>query len=159
VIAVEVPCSCPGKPHEQDTVSMPDVADVRIGMAVMSAYNNAPADVDLMEGMLATAFLHAAPREWTFTDDKGAPLPVTIENIDARLTWNNGGSDVHQRANALYAGDVFAPLVRTMSKASRRGPTPTSTSPTRRSRRSTRSSSKPSLRAVSDGPTSEAKAS
>lgn len=158
MIEVVVPCSCPGKPHEQDTVSLPDVADVRIGAAVMSAVNNSPASIPDMEGAIAAAMIHAAPRAWTFTDENG-PLELTAENIDARLTWNHGGAEVAEKANELYAGDVFAPLVRKRSKGSRSGPTPSSTSRSRPSGPSTPSSGKPSLRTVTDGEPSAAKAS
>ena len=159
MIEVVVPCSCPGTPHEQDTVSLPDVADVRIGMAVMSAYNYGPADVDAMEGRIAAAFLHAAPRAWTFVDDKGADLDLTSDNIDERLTWNRGGAEVVERANGLYAGDVFAPLVRKRSAASKPGRTRRSTSRTRSPGSRTHSSGKPSLRTVTGGEPSAAKAS
>ena len=156
---VTVPCSCPKRPHKQDTVSMPDVADVRIGAAVMAAVNNTPSSIPDMEGAISAALLHAAPREWTFVDDKGEPLPVTVENIDARLTWTKGGLEVAEKANELYAGDVFAPFVQRMQRASPSGPTESSTSPTPPPGSDTDSSDKPSLRAVTGGKRSAARAS
>lgn len=163
MIEVVVPCSCPGKPHEQDSVFLPPVADVRIGMAVMSAVKAAPASIPEMEGAISEVFLHVAPREWTFVDDKGEPLPLTTDNIDARLQWGTGGMEVAEQANKLYGemveGGVFAPLVNRRSKASRSGRTRSSTSPTPIPGSTTDSSAKPSLRTVTGGRRSGAKAS
>lgn len=160
MIDITVPCSCPGTPHEQDTVSIPEVLDARLGAAGTYAVqmNSEIAD---MEGGIAAAWLHNAPRAWTLIDDKGDPLPITATNIDARLTWKNGGMEVAEKANALYAGDLFAPLVARSQKPSRRGRTATSTSPTpsNGSGPESDSSLKPSLRAVSGGRRSGAKAS
>lgn len=165
MIDVIVPCSCPGKPHEQDTVSLLPKMDVRIGSAAMAAMKAAPSSIPDLEGALAGAFLHFGPRAWTFVDDKSEPLAVTIETIDERLTWVNGGMEVAEKANELYAGDLFAPFARrtpktaTKRKASRSGPTASSTSPTPEPGSNTDSSDRPSLHAVSDGKRSEAKAS
>ena len=172
MIAVTVPCSCPDQTskgvvvkaapiHDSDTVWIPDVLDARIGAAGTFAVQVTPAVGADMEGAISAAFLHNAPRAWTFEDETGEPLPVTIENIEARLTWNHGGSEVAEKANELYAGDLFAPLVRRMPKPSRSGRTATSTSPTQRSGsdRAGRSSRKPSLRTVTGGQVSEEKAS
>jgi hypothetical protein len=159
VKTVEVPCSCPRRPHKHDTVSMPDVADVRIGAAVMAAVNNTPSSIADMEGAISAALLHAAPRAWSFTDEAGEPLSVTIDNIDARLTWTHGGLEVAEKANELYAGDVFDPFVKRMQKASGSGPTGSSTSAPPEHGSSTDSSDKPSLRAVTGGKRSGAKAS
>ena len=163
MIDVTIPCSCPGKPHEQDTVSMPELTDVRIGTAVMAAMRTSPATVADMESAISTVLLHVAPRAWTLVDEKGEPLELTPENIDARLTWNAGGMEVAEKANDLYgAGSptgVFAPLVPRKSKGSSNGRTGGSTSRTRTSGSRTRSSAKPSLRTVSGGQPSAAKAS
>jgi hypothetical protein len=163
VIPVTVPCSCPGKPHTEDTVYLPPVADVPIGMAMMSAMRWAPARVPEMEAAIAGALIHVAPREWTFVDDKGEPLELTPENIDARLTWGQGGAEVAEAANELYGGDgneaVFSPLVQKRLKASRRSRMGSSTSQTPTPGSTTDSSDKPSLRTVSGGRRSGAKAS
>lgn len=159
MIPVEVPCSCPGSPHEHDTVSLLPKMDVRIGSAAMAAMRETPSTVSDVEGALSGAFLHFGPREWTFTDAKGEPLPVTPENIDERLTWANGGMEVAEKANELYAGDLFAPLVRRMPKASPSGPTDDSTSASPESGSDTDSLPKPSLHAVTGGKRSGAKAS
>jgi len=158
---ITVPCSCPGKPHDQDTVSIPEVLDARLGAAGTYAISNTPGIGADMEGAISDAWLHNAPRAWTFVDDKGDPLPVTIENIDARLTWNGGGYEVAEAANGLYAGDLFAPLVKRMPKPSRRGRTAPSTSatPSSGSDPESGSSPKPSLRTVTGGRRSGAKAS
>lgn len=158
---IVVPCSCPGTPHEQDTVTIPDALDVRIGSAALTVFDEleTPVDRAVLEGQLGNVFLHQAPRAWTFVDESGEPLPITIANIDARLTWNGGGMEVVEQANRLYASDLFAPLVRRKSKPSKRGQTATSTSPTPRSGSVTDSSDKPSLRTVTGGRRSAAKAS
>ena len=159
MIPVSVPCSCPGSPHEQDTVGLNPTVDVRLGAAALGAMRDSPTTVSDLEGALAGAFLHFGPREWTFTDAKGDPLPLTVENIDERLTWNHGGMEVAEKANELYAGDLFAPLVRRMPKASRSGRTASSTSATPRRGSATDSSAKPSLRTGTGGRRSGAKAS
>jgi hypothetical protein len=163
VIEVVVPCSCPGAPHEQDSVSLPSETDVRIGAAVMAAVRVSPSSIPEMESAISTALLHVAPRAWTFVDEKGEPLEVSAENIDARLTWNHGGMEVAEKANDLYgAGSptgVFVPLLPKKPKASRSGRTAASTSPTPTSGSPTDSSDKPSLRAVTGGKRSGAKAS
>ncbi len=161
MIEVVVPCSCPGTPHEQDSVSIPEVLDARLGAAATFAIRNTPGIGADMEGAISEAWLHNAPRAWTFTDDKDKPLPITPETIDARLTWNHGGFEVADRANGLYAGDLFSPLVKRMPKPSRSGPTASSTSATPEpgSDPESASSPKPSLRAVSGGKRSGAKAS
>lgn len=156
---VTVPCSCPGKPHEQDTVSIPDVLDVTLGAGATYAIHNGPTTLADMEGAISGAWLHLAPRAWTFVDDKGEPLDLTVANIDARLTWAHGGMEVAEKANELYAGDLFAPLVLRRQKASRSGRTGGSTSRTRQRGSDSASSAKPSLRTVTDGSPSEARAS
>lgn len=160
MIDVTVPCSCPGTPHEQDTVSIPEVLDARLGAAATFALNGHENLAD-MEGAITAAWLHNAPRAWTFTDDKDEPLPVNVPNINLRLTWAHGGLEVAEKANELYAGDLFAPLVARRSAPSRRGRTPRSTSPNPSpgSDPASDSSPKPSLRTVSGGRRSGAKAS
>ncbi len=159
MIPVEVPCSCPSKPHPEDTVWLAANVDVRIGRAAMTALRTVPQAFSDQMAVLGTAFLHFGVREWSFVDDKGEPLPVTVENIDARLTWNQGGMEVGEKADELYAGDLMVPLDRARSKASSAGPTETSTSVTQPTGSDTDSSPKPSLHTVSGGKLSEAKAS
>lgn len=159
MIEVTVPCSCPGSPHEQDTVSIPPVLDVTLGAGATYAIHNGPTSLADMEGAIAGAWLHLAPRAWTFVDDKGQPLEITADNIDARLTWAHGGMEVAEKANELYAGDLFAPLVLRRQRDSPSTPTADSTSPTPEPGSDTGSSDKPSLRTVTGGKRSEAKAS
>ena len=158
---ITVPCSCPGKPHEQDTVSIPEVLDARLGAAGTFAIRTTPGIGADMEGAISEAWLHNAPRAWTFVDESGEALPVTIDNIDARLTWDHGGFEVADTANGLYAGDLFSPLVKRMPKPSRRGRMARSTSatPPSGSDPESDSSPKPSLRTVTGGRKSGAKAS
>jgi hypothetical protein len=130
---------------------------------MLAAMRHGPNGVAEMEAAIAAAMIHVAPREWTFVDDKGDRLPVTMENIDARLTWNHGGMEVVEKASDLYGEGnptgAFAPLLRARSKASRSTRTGSSTSRTRSPGRSTRSSAKPSLHTVTGGQPSEAQAS
>ena len=138
---------------------IPDTIDIPIGAAYMSAYNQGPRQVDAMEGRLAVAVLQVAPREWTFVDEHGEPLPLTSENIEARLTWNQGGAELVERIHKEYAEAAFAPLVKRTSKALPPGRTRRSTSRTRSRGSSTPSSDKPSLHTVTGGKPSAAKAS
>ncbi len=173
MIEVVVPCSCPSEVdakgvvvkaapiHDHDTVSIPEVLDARLGAAGTNALSRHPLNSADLEGALSEVWLHNAPRAWTLVDAEGDPLPVTIDNIDARLTWNHGGFEIAEKANGLYAGDLFSPLVKRMPKRSRRGQTDNSTSatPSSGSDQEPASSQKPSLRAVSGGRRSGAKAS
>ena len=171
MIEVVVPCSCPGTPHDQDTVSLLPEPDIRIGAAVMAAIRATPASIPEMEGAIAEVLIQVAPRAWTFVDEKGNPLELTRDAIAERLTWNQGGMEVAEKANDLYGArnptGVFAPLARPKRKASRSGRTgaltktdgSSSTPPTRTPGRPSRSSDKPSLRAVTGGKRSAAKAS
>lgn len=156
---VTVPCSCPGSPHPEDTITLAPVLDPRIGAAAMAALKTAPSTIPDVEAALAGVFVAHGVREWTFVDEKKEPLPVTPENIAARLTWASGGMEVAEKANELYAGDLFTPFLRRRSKDSSSGPTDDSTSPTPPPGSGTDSSDKPSLHAVSGGKRSEARAS
>jgi hypothetical protein len=66
-------------------------------------------------------FLRYGISGWTFTDEKHEPVPVTADAIDEWLPWDEGGFEVADRADDLYAATVIAPLVR------RSGPSPSPT--------------------------------
>jgi hypothetical protein len=162
LVPVTVECSCPGTPHPEDTVLLAPVTDVRIGSAAAAGLGilpSGPSQLSDIEGALSLAFLHFGPRDWTFTDAKGEPLPLTLDNIDERLSFAHGGLEVIEKANELYATDVLGPLLRARQRASLSGPTDDSTSPQSGPGESTDSSDKPSLRAVTGGKRSAARAS
>lgn len=159
LVGVEVPCSCPGTPHGTDTVSLAGELDVPMAAAALAAIRAADDSVPDAEANIATVFLHRGIRAWTFTDAAREPLAVTIEHIDERLTWAAGGMEVAEKANELYAGVLFTPLVARMSKASQPGPTADSMSATSEPGAATPPSAPPSLLAVEGGKRSAAKAS
>lgn len=158
MIEVVVPCSCPAR-HEQDSVYLAPELDVRIGVAATVVLRQMPDRIEDQQAALAGVYLHHAIRDWTFTDEKGDPLPITMETIDERLTFDQGGFEIADKAAELYHERLFAPLVRRRSRASSGGPTDASTSPTPEPGSDTDSSDKPSLHAVTGGKRSAAKAS
>ncbi len=162
VVAVVAPLNKSPQMLMWDPKSHPGVTTIaQLGAAGTHAIMHNPFQSADMEGALGDAWLHNAPREWTFTDEDGDPLRVTRDNIEARLTWTNGGFEVVEAANRLYAGDLLNPLVKRMPKPSRRGRTGISTSatPSSGSDPESPSSPKPSLRTVTGGKRSAAKAS
>ena len=180
-VPVIVPCSCPEqvdskgrvtKPvpiHPEDTVYVNPVLDGPTGKAAMIAWQASVVRKGAsmarmrsdMEGALSSAWLHFGIRDWTFLDEDGQPLPLTPDNIDARLTWAGGAELVAEKCDELYAGDLFGPLVRRLLPQQPTGPTDDSTSPTPSPGDDPESptSDKPSLRAVTGGKRSAAKAS
>jgi hypothetical protein len=115
---------------------------------------------------LVSGYLRKAPvgaiLSWSFVEEgdvidrkTGAlplvPVPITAEAIERLIPWANGGMEVAEEADRLYAADFLAPFLRRTSMSLNTGQTDGSTSQNRRSGASPRSLSKPSLRPVSDG--------
>lgn len=161
LVPVEVDCTCPAG-HGTDTVYLIGEVDVQLGVAAMAAASQVPGTGVDWTGAMAPVFLHHGIRRWTLTEGTGKdeqPLELTFENIDARITWANGAFDVARRATELYMEAVVTPFVRRMQRDSASGQTESLTSPTPPPGSTTDSSEQPSLRAVSGGKRSVARAS
>lgn len=120
-------CRCPGAPHTEDWVELKPKLDVPMGIAAFAAID-ASADPADIQGAVAGVFLRHGIIGWSFVDADGAPVPVTREAIERNIGWTTGGYDVAQAADALYAGDLFAPLAKRRQGPSLTSPTDASTS-------------------------------
>lgn len=153
-------CRCPGTPHGEDYVLLEPRLTVPLAAAAMGAIRTSDATQPAVEGAIAGVFVSPfAIREWSFTNAEGEPIAITIANVAELLPWTEGGMEVAERADALYSADLFAPLVRRLSKPSNSGPTPDSTSPIpfssrKRQKRSKRSSLTPTAGKPSEDPAS-----
>ena len=107
------PCRCAGSPHAQgDIVWLRPKAGIDMGLAATVALRHSgtrPGDVQAALGMV---FLRYGISGWTFTDENHEVVPVTADNIDLWLPWDEGGFEVADRADDLYGATVIAPLVR-----------------------------------------------
>lgn len=138
--AVAVPCSCPGTPHETDSVSLLDKISVPMAVAALEAV---PAGTRLVDvsAFVTPVYMRFGIVDWTFTDENGEALPVTPENIEARLTWANGAFEVADAAAELYTAELLAPLARRLRGLSPTTSTDDSTSVTPQSGAPTATSS------------------
>jgi hypothetical protein len=134
---------------------------VPMAAGLMAALEGTPATEGSMTAMLIAGYLQPYPRGaitgWTLVNDVLEPEELTDESIARRLSWGEGGMEVAERCNELYAADLFAPLVLRRQKSSPDMPTGPSTSVTplpggRHPKRSKRSSLNGSAGMVSVGP-------
>jgi len=151
-------CRCPGAPHpDGDAVFLHATATISIGAAAHMAVGQWGDDPMLLQVGLTRAFLLFGIASWTFTDEKGASVPVDPTGadwnatIDRLLPFNAGGYEVAERCDALYAGDVLRPLMARLPKRSPDGLTAGSTSPIRASGRKPRTRRSLSLPTGTDG--------
>jgi len=154
-------CRCPGTPHHHDWVDLLPDPTIATGAAVVAAIRRVGNDPTLLVGEMARVYLTNQIAAWSFEaeDEKGdnAPVPVTpnaqdwMATVERWLPWWEGGFEVANAADVLYAERVLRPLVSRTSKRSLGGPMDGSTSPTPviGSRRPKRSS--PSLPISSGG--------
>jgi len=121
-------CQCPGAPHAGgDTVYLRAELDAAGGLGVVATFTSGDSDA-LIERM-GRAYLIAGIVDWTFTDEAGAKVPVTHDNI-RRLRWTASTLTLANAASDLYGEAVLSPLVQTASASSPSGPSDGSTSPT-----------------------------
>lgn len=130
-------CRCPGTPHASgDEVYLAPKISVQLGAAAMAGINNLDAGstgTDV-EAVLSRVYLRQGVIGWNLLEpDKDGelkPVPVTPQAVEERLQWGSGGLEVVNKADELYASDLFAPLVAARTrKSSADGPTDPSTSP------------------------------
>lgn len=126
-------CGCPHTPHASgDEVYLAPKISVALGSAAIAGVNNLEAGstgTDV-EAVLARVYLRQGVIGWNLVDEEGEPVPATPRAVEERLTWGSGGMEVVNKADELYAEDLFAPLVAARKrKSSADGPTDPSTSP------------------------------
>ena len=112
---------------------------VPMASGAMAALEGTPATAGSMQATLVSIYLQPRPRggivgwegkRFTETDGTGFHvLDVTDENIARLLPWGDGGMEVAEACNSLYAGDLFRPLAQRRAKSSPPGQTDDSTSP------------------------------
>ena len=135
-------CDCPGSPHaDGDIVYLAPRLSMPGGMAAQGVIAEAAGDPIRLQEMLADLWLKHAVIGWNFLDERGQPVPLTVDSLAVALPYGKGGRLVAERADDLYAEDIIAPLAERLEKLSRPGPTGDSTSPTRTRTRTRRSRS------------------
>lgn len=103
-------CPCAGTPHpDGDIVYLHAELSAAGGMAVQG-FISEPDPIRLQE-LLARVWLGHGVAAWTFLDDDGKPIPLTPENVVRALPYAKGGRLVADKADALYAEAVLAPLL------------------------------------------------
>jgi len=139
---VETACFCPGSPHQRDHFVLPAEMPPRAGIAAISALSQVGGG-DAAGALIEAILVNGGISEWNLVDAEGSPIPVTPNNVIARVTWQRGGVELSNAAFAQYVnGKDLAPFGLTNSrsrngKSSPAGQTAPSTS------RKTRSSPKP----------------
>ena len=147
-------CRCPGTPHgDGDWVELRPSPTIDIGSAIYAAVANVGDDPVQLQVEMTRAFLRFGIVAWSFTDDRGDPIPIQPRKTDfgdvisRLLPFSDGGFTVADRADDLYSEEVLRPLMTRLSLiASRGGQTdgstsatpPTSPRPATRSGRSSR---------------------
>lgn len=131
-------CYCPGTPHDADVVYLRPSLSMAGGMAAQAAIQEGASDQFVLQELLAQVWIRHGVISWNLVDEDG-PVPLTPDNVVAALPYGKGGRLVAERADALYAEDILAPLRERLASISRSGRTNGSTStpkPSTRRRRS-----------------------
>jgi len=109
------------------TVYLLPTISVPMAAGLLAALEGTPATEGSMQATLVAGYLQPVPQGaiagWTFVDEHLEPVPVTHDSIARLLTWADGGLEIAEKCNELYAGDLFRPLALRRSKSS--PPTPT----------------------------------
>jgi hypothetical protein len=121
------------------TVFLEPTVTVPMAMGALSALEGTPATAASMEAMLVSVYLQPVPAgaivgwegaRFTETTSDGIHLiDVTADSIKRLIPWTDGGLEVAEKCNSLYAGDLFRPLALRRAKSSPPGPMDDSTSP------------------------------
>ena len=147
-------CRCPGTPHHHDSVTLRPEPSVPMGTAAWAVASLGGALWDV-QARLSKVWLDYGIVDWTFTDERGKPVPITPSTIEERLPFGHGGLEVANRADELYSDTVLSPLAARMSKPSPPSPTEPSTSASPPSGEASPAPSEPSSPPESDGTASE----
>ncbi len=154
---VTIPCYCPGKPHDEDTVTLALEVSMPLGASANAVIQGAT-DAHMATGDLLSVYLQHGVIDWTLVDAKGQPERITRESILRRLTFGHGGYEVGEAADALYSPVVMRPLLAARAKSSQNGQPDDSTLPTSDTGPKRRGPSTPSSPTSTAGPVSEAPA-
>lgn len=132
---VQIPCPCPGTPHEGDTVTLADKLGLRAGVAVQNLIvKSVEAEGDRLEtadiiGILCEGYLLFGITGWTCVDAKGKRIDPSRELIRSYLLEDFTFSEpIAEAANDLYPAIAIRPLVARASMSSPDMPTEPSTS-------------------------------
>jgi len=109
------------------SVTLQPKVTMDIGMAALSIVKQGGSQA-VIEAGLSGVYLRFGIMSWDFRNRDGDPEPVTPENIERLLPYNDGGLEVAEAADALYSEAVLRPLVLRWSKALRTTSTDGSTS-------------------------------
>ena len=136
------PCQCEGKPHDGldgrddgDIVYLRAKLDLDGGLSAYLQLINAAGDTNKAQAGLVLSYMEHGIVDWNFLADDGKPIPIEPDTIRAALPFEDGGYIVAEKAAELYQDTVTSPLRLTPSTSSQSGPTASSTSPNRTSRR------------------------
>lgn len=132
---VIVPCICPGKQHETDTITLREHLDFRSAVALRNAAVVARLDPELdnvdILAVLTEGYIVYGIESWTLCDDEGRPLAVSRDAIRSLLLPHVlEAAMVGDAADQLYAMAVVIPLLTAASDSSPATPTEPSTSAT-----------------------------
>lgn len=131
---VTFPCIC-GR-HDSDVVTLRDTLDFRSALAIRNEAlvlrtNDPDASIGEVLATLTEQYILFGVEAWTLADEHGKKLPVSRENIRARLLAHpEAAIVVADAADSLYGEKVVLPLLLRASKSSPPSPTDGSTSAT-----------------------------
>lgn len=133
-------CWCPGEPHpDGDRFVLAADLPPRAGIAAVTRLAQVGEHGDAAGALIEAILYNGGIVSWNLVDDEGKPLPVTPDNVAARVTWQKGGVELSNAAFALYVNNAdLAPFGLTNSRSSNgasspNGPTAPSTSAKTRS--------------------------
>lgn len=169
--AFTVPCTCPEQVdgsgqvqrpapiHDTDTVYLKDDVDPVLGTAVMQAMGTNLENTADMQAAIMGAYLVGGIASWTFQDERGNSAPINRSTTARYIRWPTS-YDVADRLDDKHREVLTNPLALRRFFALSNGPTEPSTSATGATGpdQESPSSERPSLRAVSGGKRSAAKA-
>lgn len=149
-------CPCPGTPHLEEHVYLEPTLTLPMAAGAYTAISNSDGTLSGYESALVEAYIPRAILRWTFVersmDGKGTePVPITRENVERLLPWDQGGLELADAADSLYSARLMRPLVARLSMRSLPTSTDDSTSANQPSGGHSRKQSKRSLRNGSDG--------
>jgi len=152
-------CRCPNAPHvDGDWVELRPTPTIDIGAAVYAAVQKWGDDPIQLQVAWTRAYLRYGIAAWSFVDVAGDPVPIRpmsdgYDELIARLLpFDQGGFDVADRCDDLYAETVLRPLMTRLSlMRSPGGQTAGSTSPTPATSPSLPMPSEPSSPTTTDG--------
>ena len=114
-------CRCPGAPHgDGDVVYLAPMLSTAGGMSArvaMSQVLTGETDAVGLQEQLVRIWFKFGIVDWTFTDEDGDPVPVSLEQAERLLPYGKGGRLVSDKADDLYAADVTDPLVAAVEEA------------------------------------------